>query len=123
MIGHGFRLTRRWRLTGDGQLVVSTIVAWAVWAIIGGSIIAIVYPGYDPSRMWIVYGLLSAAGGAILGGVLGFLGGAIYARATRMSSFEGKAGYFVVFMGMFGAIIGALALGVGMTIYFHHAGH
>jgi hypothetical protein len=122
MIGHGFRLTRRWRLIGDGQLVISTIVAWLAWAVVGGVIIAIAYPGYDPGRMWIVYGLLSAIGGAVLGGLLAFFGAAAYARATNMSSFEGKAGYFVVFMGLIGAIVGALMLGIGMSIYFYQAG-
>src|SRR5688572_14142127 len=56
-IGNGFRLIHRWRFTGAKQLVLATIVAWAMRSILGAATIAIVAPGYDPARMWLVYSL------------------------------------------------------------------
>jgi hypothetical protein len=121
-IGHGFRLTQRWRLTGDRQLLGATLVAWLVWAVIGGAIIALLAPGYDPGRMWIVYGLLCGAVGAIGGFFLAAFSALAYAKAINMSSFEGKSGYFVMLIGLLGGIVGALACGIAMALYFRSQG-
>ncbi len=122
-IGRGFRLTNRLRLTGDRQLVVATLVAWLMWTALGGCAIAIVSPGYDPQRMWLVYGILSAIVGAVIGFALAFFASAYYAKVTKMSNFEGAAGYFVMFMALIGGIIGALAVGIATTLFFHQQGH
>ena len=121
-IGHGFRLTRRWQLTGDRQLAAATLAAWLAWGLLGGAAIAILAPGYDPARMWVVYGLLCGVVGAVGGFILAAAAAAWYAKATNMSSFEGKSGYFVVFMGLLGAVVGALACGIGMALYFRSRG-
>lgn len=122
-IGRGFRITNRLRLNGDRQLMVATIVAWLMWTALGGCVIAIVSPGYDPQRMWLVYGILCAIVGAAIGFGLAFFVSAYYAKITRMSNFEGAAGYFVMFMALIGAVLGALALGIAMTLFFHQQGH
>lgn len=122
-IGRGLRITNRWRLGGDTQLIVATLVAWLMWSAIGGITIAIVSPGYDPQRMWLVYGGLCAVIGAAIGFSLAFLASGCYARVTNMSNFEGAAGYFVMFMALIGGVIGALALGIAMTLFFHQQGH
>lgn len=50
--------------------------------------------------------------GGPLGAVLGVISAAVYASATKMSTFEGASGYFVVFFGgPVGAIVGCI-LGV-----------
>ena len=54
--------------------------------------------------------------GIVLGGALGLAvglgGGQLYASATDMSCFEGGCGYFVVFMGLAGIVVGAIAGGI-----------
>ena len=121
-IGHGFRLIHRWRFIGAKQLVLATIVSWAMWSILGAATIAIVAPGYDPARMWLVYGLLCGAVGAAIGFVVAFFASAYYAKVTHMSTFEGAAGYFVMFMALIGGVVGGLALGIAMAMFFHQQG-
>jgi hypothetical protein len=123
MIGNGFRLTRRFRLTGDRQLVTATLVSWLIWTLLGGAIIAIVAPGYNPRGMYLVYGGLCGIAGAVAGCALGLACGTWYAKATNMSSFEGKSGYFVVLIGLLGGVVGGLAAGIGMAMFFYHRGH
>ena len=122
-IGRGFRLIQRWHLTGARQLVTATVVSWALWTILGALTIAIVTPGYDPARMWLVYGLLCAIVGSVIGFIVAFAGSAYYAKATRMSTFEGAAGYFVMFMSLMGGGVGAAVLGIGMAMFFYQQGH
>lgn len=54
--------------------------------------------------------------GIVLGGALGLAvglgGGQLYASATDMSCFEGGCGYFVVFMGLAGIVVGTMSGGV-----------
>lgn len=54
--------------------------------------------------------------GVVLGGALGLAtglgGGQLYASATDMSCFEGGCGYFVVFMGLAGIVVGAISGGI-----------
>lgn len=121
-IGRGFRLTRRWNLAGDRQLVAATIVAWLMWSVIGGCAIAIVWRGYAPQKLYLVYGLMCAVVGAIAGFFIAFFASSVYAERVNMSNFEGARGYFVVFMGLLGGIVGLLAAGIPMTIYFYQAG-
>jgi hypothetical protein len=121
-IGRGFRLIRRWRLTGPRQLVAATFAAWLMWSVLGGLAIALFAPGYDPGRMFLIYGLLCGVVGAIVGLAIGVAGGAWYAKATNMSSFEGKSGYFVMLIGLLGGILGGLICGIGMTLYFRSQG-
>lgn len=46
--------------------------------------------------------------GAVVGAVAGFGGGALYADATNMSTFEGASGYFALFIGILGMLAGAI---------------
>ncbi|HWB19945.1 MAG TPA: hypothetical protein VG711_06570 [Phycisphaerales bacterium] len=118
-IGRGLRLTMRMRnLTGNKQLAIGTLLGWLMWGILGCIVIAIVSPGYQPGRFSWLYGFLSGIAGAILGFCAAFLIASLYARSVNMSSFEGKRGYFVVFMALFGAVGGFLICGIGMGIYF-----
>ena len=59
-------------------------------------------------------GLLWALGGAIAGLIVGLLGAALFAAATHMTSREGASGYFVVAIGLIGALIGLIA---GLVMY------
>lgn len=72
----------------------------------------VVTPGGGAERA----GTAIAAGlaGGILGGALGAAGGSLYVEAARVSSFEGQAGYLVVFGFVLpgvlaGAVLGAAA--------------
>jgi hypothetical protein len=121
-IGRGFRLTRRWNLTGDRQLVAATFAAWLMWTVIGGAAIAIVSQGYAPQRLYLVYGLMCSAVGAVVGFAIAFFASDAYARRTNMSTFEGARGYFVCLMGLLGGIVGMLGAGIPMTIYFFQSG-
>lgn len=56
--------------------------------------------------------LLGIVLGGALGLALGLGGGQLYAEASDMSCFEGGCGYFVVFMGLAGIVVGAVAGGV-----------
>ena len=58
--------------------------------------------------MFIVYSLLGGIGRGVAGMLLGFFGAMAYAKATRMSSFDGYSGYFCIMMGLLGAILGFL---------------
>jgi len=59
-------------------------------------------------------GLLWALGGAIAGLIIGLVGGAVFAAATHMSSREGASGYFVIAIGLIGAVLGLI---VGLVMY------
>src|SRR5689334_11606621 len=59
-------------------------------------------------------GLLWALGGAIVGLIVGLVGASVFAAVTHMSSREGASGYFVVAIGLIGAIIGLVA---GLVMY------
>jgi hypothetical protein len=69
--------------------------------------------------MFIVYGVLCGLLGALVGAVVGMFAGLIIAHLTRMSSFEGKSGFFMAFTMVIGGAIGFLATAIGMSIYFH----
>jgi hypothetical protein len=121
-IGRGFRLVRRWDLVGDAQLIAATLAAWLMWSILGGAVIAIASQGYAPQKLYLVYGVLCAAIGAVVGFGVTVFASEVYARKTNMSTFEGARGYFVVFMGLLGGIVGMLGAGIPMTIYFFQSG-
>ena len=59
-------------------------------------------------------GLLWALGGAIAGLIVGLVGASVFAAATNMTSREGASGYFVVSIGLIGALIGLI---VGLVMY------
>ena len=59
-------------------------------------------------------GLLWALGGGIAGLIVGLVGAAVFAAATHMTSREGASGYFVVSIGLVGALIGLV---VGLVMY------
>lgn len=121
-IGRGFRLIDRWRLTGQRQLIAATVVAWLMWSVLGGLVIALVAPGYDPGRMHVIYGVLCGIVGAVVGFTIGVVGATHYAKASNMSSFEGKSGYFVVAIGLLAGLVGALVCGIGLALYFRSRG-
>jgi len=59
-------------------------------------------------------GLLWALGGAIAGLIVGLVGASVFAGLTNMTSREGASGYFVVSIGLIGALIGLM---VGLVMY------
>jgi hypothetical protein len=123
MLNNGLRITSRLRLTGDRQLITATVAAWALWSMLGGAVIALLAPGYDPRRMYVIYGLLCGVGGAAVGFALGAIIGLAIVKATNMSSFEGKSGYFTATMALLGTLIGFLVAAITMTIFFYRRGH
>ena len=123
MLNNGLRVTSRLRLTGDRQLITATVAAWMLWSILGGAVIALLAPGYDPRRMYFVYGLLCGVGGAAIGFALGVAVALAIVKATSMSGFEGKSGYFTAAIALLGAMIGFLASAIAMTIFFYRRGH
>jgi hypothetical protein len=69
--------------------------------------------------MHIVYGILCGLLGAIVGAGIGIGVGFLIVWITKMSSFEGKSGFFIAFTMLGGAILGFLGTAIGMSIYFH----
>lgn len=63
-------------------------------------------------------GLLWALGGGVAGLVIFIIGANVFASATDMSTREGARGYFVVAIGLLGAIIGIIA---GLVLYSRSA--
>lgn len=60
----------------------------------------------------VIAALLGIVLGAVIGAVGGFAIGSVIADATEMSCFEGACGYFAVFTGLAGLVIGAIGGGV-----------
>ncbi|MER9305694.1 hypothetical protein NKJ06_20710 [Mesorhizobium sp. M0293] len=65
-----------------------------------------------PVFVSIVAALLGIILGAVIGAVGGFVAGSIIADATDMGCFEGACGYFTVFIGLAGLVVGAIAGGI-----------
>jgi hypothetical protein len=72
-----------------------------------------VYANPETDRPSVLVTLLAALLGFILGGAIGagagFLAGSLIADATHMSCFEGACGFFAVFVGLGGLVVGAVA--------------
>lgn len=68
--------------------------------------------------MKILFSLLWSLGGMTLGFVLFAAGAVLFAQLTNMSTREGAAGYFVMALGIIGAIGGLVA---GLGVYAHNA--
>ena len=60
----------------------------------------------------VIAALLGIVLGAVIGAVAGFAIGSVIADATEMSCFEGACGYFAVFTGLAGLVIGAIGGGI-----------
>lgn len=67
----------------------------------------------------IVAALLGIILGAAIGAGVGFAAGALIAETTDMSCFEGACGYFAVFIGLAGLVVGAIAGGVFAVWWVH----
>jgi hypothetical protein len=65
-----------------------------------------------PVFVSVIAALLGIVLGAVIGAVGGFAIGSIIANATDMSCFEGACGYFSVFIGLAGLVIGAIGGGI-----------
>jgi hypothetical protein len=63
-------------------------------------------------------GLLWALSGAIVGLIVGVAGASVFASVTNMTSREGASGYFVVAIGLIGAVVGLI---VGLVMYGRRA--
>lgn len=66
--------------------------------------------------------LLGIILGAVVGAVAGFGLGAVIAEVTDMSCFEGGCGYFAVFIGLAGLVVGAIAGGILAVWLVHRRG-
>ncbi|AZO61239.1 MAG: DUF2569 domain-containing protein [Mesorhizobium sp.] len=75
-----------------------------------------VYANPEAVRPPLLVSLVAALLGIILGGAIGacigFFAGSLIADATHMSCFEGACGFFAVFIGLGGLIIGAVGGGI-----------
>lgn len=60
----------------------------------------------------IVAALLGIVVGAVVGFGVGVLAGSVIAEATDISCFEGGCGYFAVFIGLLGLLVGSIAGGI-----------
>jgi hypothetical protein len=110
----GIRLAR-------GKPALSIAMSWVFWMLLGFLAVALwnLYQAHADWRfMHVVYGVLCGIGFAIVGAIAGFFIGMAIAIATKMSSFEGKSGYFCVAIGFIGAVLGFIGGSIGMTIYF-----
>jgi hypothetical protein len=67
----------------------------------------------------IVAALLGIILGAVVGAVAGFLLGAAIAEVTDISCFEGGCGYFAVFIGLAGLVVGAIGGGI-LAVWLVH---
>ncbi|MEO7996123.1 MAG: hypothetical protein ABI852_01695 [Gemmatimonadaceae bacterium] len=63
-------------------------------------------------------GLLWALGGGVAGLIIAVVGAMVYAGATNMTDREGARGYFVIAIGLVGAVIGLV---VGLVLYARSA--
>ncbi|AZO11574.1 MULTISPECIES: hypothetical protein [unclassified Mesorhizobium] len=72
-----------------------------------------VYANPETERPSLLVSLLAALLGIIVGGAIGacagFFAGSLIADATHMSCFEGACGFFAVFVGLAGLVVGAIA--------------
>lgn len=64
--------------------------------------------------MRILLGLLWALAGGVIGGIAGIAGASVYANVTNMSNREGASGYFVIAIGLVGAVLGIIT---GLVFY------
>ena len=65
-----------------------------------------------PVLVSLLAALLGIILGAAIGACAGFAAGSLIADITDMSCFEGACGYFAVFIGLAGLVVGAIAGGV-----------
>ena len=66
--------------------------------------------------------LLGIILGAVVGAVAGFGLGAVIAEVTDISCFEGGCGYFALFIGLAGLVVGAIAGGILAVWLVHRRG-
>lgn len=60
----------------------------------------------------VIAALLGIILGAVIGAVAGFFVGSLISDATDMSCFEGACGYFALFIGLAGLVVGAIGGGI-----------
>lgn len=72
-----------------------------------------------PVLVSIIAALLGIILGAALGAGAGFAAGALIAETTDMSCFEGACGYFALFIGLAGLVVGAIAGGLFAVWWVH----
>ena len=65
-----------------------------------------------PVLVSVIAALLGIVLGAVIGAAGGFFAGSVIADATDMSCFEGACGYFALFIGLAGLVVGAIAGGL-----------
>lgn len=63
-------------------------------------------------------GLLWGLGGAIVGLIIAIIGAMVFAAATNVTTREGARGYFVIAIGLIGAVIGLV---IGLVLYARSA--
>jgi hypothetical protein len=67
----------------------------------------------------IVAALLGIILGAVIGALAGFFTGSVISDVTSMSCFEGACGYFAVFIGLAGLVVGAIGGGI-VAVWLAH---
>ncbi|MEO5755522.1 MAG: hypothetical protein ABIQ51_01580, partial [Mesorhizobium sp.] len=78
-------------------------------------------PGTErpPVFVSIIAAVLGIILGAVIGAVGGFFAGSVIADAAAMSCFEGACGYFALFIGIGGLIVGAIGGGIFAVWWVH----
>lgn len=108
----GVRLAR-------GARFQSGAMSWLVWTLAGWAVLAVV--GISRTEFTgraLILGGLCGLGIGIAAFVTGLLVAIGIAKATNMSNFEGKAGFFAVGIGLMCGLVGFFAGTIGMIYYF-----
>lgn len=72
-----------------------------------------------PVLVSVIAAVLGVVLGAAVGGGVGLAAGGLIASVSDMSCFEGACGYFAVFIGLAGLVVGAIAGGVFAVWWVH----
>ncbi|WP_421916331.1 hypothetical protein [Mesorhizobium sp.] len=105
--------------SGRGLVITAIEIAvglLCIYLLRRGSGAELVYSGAETERppvlLSVVAAILGIILGAAIGAVAGFAAGSLIADATSMSCFEGSCGYFALFIGLGGLVLGAIVGGV-----------
>ncbi|WP_258052248.1 hypothetical protein [Mesorhizobium sp. INR15] len=121
-----FLATPGFVFSGRGLVITAAEIAIGVLCIYllrRGSGAETVYASAETERPPVFVSIIAAVLGTILGAVIGavggFFAGSVIADATEMSCFEGACGYFALFIGIGGLIVGAIGGGIFAVWWVH----
>jgi hypothetical protein len=120
LVTHAYALTVPEFVFSGQALVITgaeiTVGVLCIYLLRRGSEAQAVYANPEAESPSALVSVIAALLGIILGGVIGAVGGffvgSVIADTTDMSCFEGACGYFAVFIGLAGLVIGAIGGGI-----------